>query len=186
MTTAGTKVTLSGYVDYSFTYNFNAPSNNNNNLRVFDNDADGYSMHLAELCFDALPTKPGEAGFRLDLAFGQDVRFFKSTDKFVWNSQARMNDFVDNDFKQAYIEYIVPVGCEGNKKGIVLDMGKFTTWAGYETIETADNINSSRSFLFGYAIPFTHTGIRATYNVLDSECAGKWRTVGARRCERLG
>lgn len=79
--------------------------------------------------------------------------------------------------KQAYIEYLVPIGCEGSKKVITLDMGQFVTWAGAETIEAADNINSSRSLLFGYAIPFTHTGMRATYKVFDSDC-NHW-TVGA-------
>ena len=124
VTTGGTKVTLSGYIDTSFEFNGNDPSNNNNNFRVFDNDANGFNLHLAELSFGALPSKPGEAGFQLDLAFGSDVRVFKSTDKFVWNSQARANDFVDTDFKQAFIEYIIPVGCPGNKKGITLDFGK--------------------------------------------------------------
>jgi hypothetical protein len=89
-----------------------------------------------------------------------------------------LTDFIDSDIKQAYIEYIVPVGCAGNKKGITLDMGKFVTWAGAEVIEGADNINSSRSFLFTYAIPFTHTGMRATYKVFDSDC-NKWTIGGA-------
>ena len=178
VTTGGQKITLGGYIDYSFTYNFNDPSNKNNNLRVFDTDFDGYNVHLAELTFNALPAKAGEAGFELDLAYGTDVRVFAPSDKTTWNSQARNNEMVTSDFKQAYIEYLVPFGCEGSKKMITLDMGLFTTWAGAETIEGADNINSSRSFLFGYAIPFTHTGIRATYKLFDSDC-NHWTIGGA-------
>ena len=148
-------------------------------MRCFDNDPNGFNMHLAELIFDASPAKPGEVGFRVDLAFGSDVRLFKATDKFVRNSVARLNDFADADFKQAYIEYIIPVGCPGEKKGITLDMGKFVTWAGEEWIEAADNIMTSHSFLFTYAIPYTHTGVRATYDVFDNHCMGKWTVGGA-------
>ena len=41
--------------------------------------------------------------------------------------------------------------------------GKFETLAGAEVIEDPANANISRSILFGYAIPFTHTGARLTY-----------------------
>ncbi len=41
--------------------------------------------------------------------------------------------------------------------------GKFETLAGAEVIEDPANANISRSILFGYAVPFTHTGARATY-----------------------
>jgi len=41
--------------------------------------------------------------------------------------------------------------------------GKFVTLAGAEVIEAKDNWNISRGFLFGYAIPFAHTGVRTTY-----------------------
>ncbi len=44
-----------------------------------------------------------------------------------------------------------------------LQAGKFATLAGAEVIEDPANANVSRSILFGYAIPFTHTGARLTY-----------------------
>lgn len=177
--TSGRAIKIGGYVDTSFQYNFNRPDNQNNNLRVFDTDSNGFNIHLAELTFDGLPTKPGEAGFRIDLAYGTDTRVFKAQDKTALPAN-RLTNYIDSDFKQAYISYIVPLpGCAscGTKKGVTVDFGKFVTWAGYETIEGADNFNSSRSFLFGYAIPFTHTGVRATYDVFNSEC-NKW-TIGA-------
>lgn len=177
VTTGGQKLTIGGYLDTSFEYNFNQPSNNNSNLRVFDNDANGFNVHLAELTFNALPEKPGQAGFEMDIAYGTDTRVFAPTDKYTWQSQARQNGFIDTCLKQAYIEYLMPVGCD-KKNFITLDMGQFVTWAGAETIEAADNINSSRSLLFGYAIPFTHTGVRATYKVFDSDC-NKWTVGGA-------
>lgn len=44
-----------------------------------------------------------------------------------------------------------------------LDIGKFETLAGYEVIESPSDNNTSRSILFGYAVPFTHTGGRLVY-----------------------
>jgi len=51
-----------------------------------------------------------------------------------------------------------------------IDAGKFITPVGYEVIEGYDgfNDNYSRSFLFGYGIPFTHTGIKVSYSLLES------------------
>jgi Putative beta-barrel porin-2, OmpL-like. bbp2 len=46
--------------------------------------------------------------------------------------------------------------------------GKFVTSAGAEVINSTGNTNFSRSILFGYAIPFTHTGFRASYAASDT------------------
>ena len=44
-----------------------------------------------------------------------------------------------------------------------LDVGKFETLAGYEVIESPNDNQISRSILFGFAVPFTHTGARLVY-----------------------
>jgi hypothetical protein len=49
-----------------------------------------------------------------------------------------------------------------------LTLGKFVTHAGQEVIKSRDDTNFSRSILFGFAIPFTHTGVRATYKAADT------------------
>jgi hypothetical protein len=41
--------------------------------------------------------------------------------------------------------------------------GKFETLAGAELIESPSDLEMSRSILFGYAVPFTHTGARLTF-----------------------
>ena len=46
--------------------------------------------------------------------------------------------------------------------------GKYVTLAGAEVINTPTNTNFSRSILFGYAIPFSHTGLRASYAFSDT------------------
>jgi hypothetical protein len=149
---------IGGYLDTSYQFNLSRPANFNNNQRVFDTDSNGFNLHLAELTFDRLPSDPGQAGFRIDTAFGTDARVIASQDN-TSPPGARNAQFEVVDLKQAYIEYIAGVGCD---KGITIDMGKFVTWMGAEVIESSDNMNASRSFLFG-AIPFTHTGLRATY-----------------------
>jgi len=163
-------LTIGGYLDATYEYNFNHPENQNNNQRIFDSDSAGFNMHLAELTFQRLPTDPGQAGFRIDTAFGTDARVFASQDT-TSTPGARANQLEVVDIKQAYIEYIAGVGCNN---GVTIDMGKFVTWAGAEVIEASDNMNASRSFLFGDAIPFTHTGLRATYSPFKD----KW-TIGA-------
>lgn len=44
-----------------------------------------------------------------------------------------------------------------------LTAGKYETLAGYEVIENPNNNQISRSILFGFAIPFTHTGLRLQF-----------------------
>src|SRR5439155_19480447 len=69
-------------------------------------------------------------------------------------------DAQDNDIQQAYATYVAQLG-----SGLKIDAGKFVNHCSYEVIEGYDgwNDNASHSFLFGYAIPFTHTGARASY-----------------------
>jgi predicted porin len=66
------------------------------------------------------------------------------------------------------VTYKAPIG-----KGLDLKAGKFVTLHGAEVIRRTGNFNVSRSLAFGFAIPFTHTGIMATYPVND------WLTVTA-------
>ncbi|MEO8585704.1 MAG: outer membrane beta-barrel protein, partial [Acidobacteriota bacterium] len=66
--------------------------------------------------------------------------------------------------QQAFVSWIAPVG-----SGLRLDAGKFVTHFGYEVIEGYDgwNDNATRSLLFGYTIPFAHTGMKASYTFSD-------------------
>jgi hypothetical protein len=59
------------------------------------------------------------------------------------------------DVTQAYLAY--------TGGPLTLQAGKFATLAGAEVIEDPSDANVSRSILFGFAVPFTHTGARLTY-----------------------
>lgn len=64
------------------------------------------------------------------------------------------------DIPELYFSYVAPLG-----KGLRFDVGKFATPLGYEVIGGYDgyNDNFSRGFVFGYGVPLTHTGVKASY-----------------------
>jgi len=62
--------------------------------------------------------------------------------------------------------------------GLKLRFGKFATYHGAELIEAKENFNYSRSFLFNFAIPFTHTGFMAGYTFSDAFSANLYIVNG--------
>lgn len=84
-------------------------------------------------------------GGRIEYGFGPDF------DAVASNGQSHSG----NGPIQAYLQ--------AAKGPITFIAGKFSTLAGAEVIEAPGNTNYSRSYQFGNAIPFTHTGVRLTY-----------------------
>ena len=149
---SGQPIEMSGFVDTSYTYNFNEPQTRTNTLRVFDTRANSFMINNAELVVEKKVSADSPTGFRVDLDFGTDSEVVGSVTAGLGTGDDEL------DIQQAYGEYLAPLG-----NGLDIKAGKFVTLHGAEVIESKDNWNLSRSFLFGYAIPFTHTGIRATY-----------------------
>ncbi len=141
---------LYGYVEASYTHNFNNPNSQRNANRIFDVDANSFRPHMAQLVFEKEGKSDGttadRAGFRIKLNFGEDA-------KLTGGSGAD-----DVDYQEAYAQYIAPVG-----NGLDLRIGRMNTLIGYEVIESPLNPNFSRSWLFGLGEPFTTTGLRASY-----------------------
>jgi hypothetical protein len=149
-------VTLNGLVSASYDYNFNVPPSRTNALRVFDFADDTFQLDLLELVLQRQASKPRASGFRVDLALGSSVpRTSSSAGLFRQDSLAE-----DIDMHQVFLTYVAPLG-----SGLRIDAGKFVTHHGYEVIDGYDgwNDDATRSFLFGYAIPYTHVGVRASY-----------------------
>ena len=113
-------------------------------------------MDVAEVVLQKAIGKPGEAGFRIDLAAGSSIPRVSSSFGLLQGQ--------DVDLQQAFVSWIAPVG-----SGLRLDAGKFVTHFGYEVIEGYDayNDNATRSFLFGFTIPYAHTGVKASYTFSD-------------------
>jgi len=142
-------IELSGYVSTSAIYNFNEQNNFGNSGRVFDYDS-GFTPHAFELVIQKPVTDDLPVGFRGDLFFGEDAEVFGAT------GLGSTTDEIE--LQQAFITYRAPLG-----NGLDVKVGKFVTLLGAEVIESKDNWNFSRSYMFGYSIPFTHTGILTTY-----------------------
>jgi len=137
-------LSINGYVDVSYQYlsglgvfSSGTPD------RVFDARHDSLTLHQAAI---TLARQPKEGfGVFVNLTAGQDAEIIKSYP----NTEGSAFDVT-----QAYVQYAT---------GTWTFMGgKFVTLAGAETINPTTNTNFSRSILFGYAIPFTHTGVRVT------------------------
>lgn len=145
-------VRLSGFADASYVFNFNEPKSRKNTVRVFDTEANGFQPHAFELVLEKPVSAESPVGFRADVDFGADAEVVGS----VTTGLGSTTDEID--LQQAYAEVLWGIG-----QGLDMKFGKFVTAHGAEVIESKDNWNFSRSFLFGFAIPFTHTGVRFSY-----------------------
>jgi len=134
-------VTLNGYIDAGYEYSNKIPSD-----RVFDTNRNSFDLHQVDLTVDKQPKE----------GFGGLVNFTAGSDAQVIHS-APVEDS-KFDVTQAYLQYATGA--------LTVIGGKFTTLAGTEVIASPSNNNISRSILFG-AVPFTHTGLRATFAVND-------------------
>jgi hypothetical protein len=148
------KIKIEGMVDAYYSYRFQGTSaDQTNELRIFDTLNNKFSLGFAKVAI-SMPTEP--VGFRLDVGFGPTAALIAS-DLAVANTPGYV---ALQAIEQAYAS--VKLG------GLVtLDFGKFVTSAGSEVIEANNNWLQSRSINFGYAIPFAHTGIRASLPIGD-------------------
>lgn len=165
--TALSSTTLSGYVDTSMQWNpgtgntfvapykFNSPSK-----------ADGFNLDVVQLRIEKpLDESEWAAGYRVDLWAGPDA-----------NTLNTVSTGIHGDFaiRQAYVALRTPVG-----NGLDWKVGVFDSVLGYESVESPNNPNYTRSY--GHSIePQTHTGILATYRFSDlvSASAGVANTMG--------
>jgi hypothetical protein len=150
-------ITFNAFLSASSSVNFNRPASRTNQLRVFDFDDGSIKVDVAELVVQRTASHAGEIGFRLDFTAGASIPRVTAASGLFRNEHGEASDF---DLQQAYLSYAAPVG-----RGLRLDVGKFVTHMGYEVVEGYEAYNDtlSRSFLFGYAEPVTHTGLRVSY-----------------------
>ncbi len=133
-----------GLVYGSYNYNFNSPDSGSNNMRIFDQNHNDFTMDLLQL--EVSKETESGVGFHAVLDYGETAGLIQSD----WGGDLAHNFEV----QQAYMTYTFGIG-----NGIEMKFGKFATLLGGEVIESPYNPNVSRSFMFGYAIPFTHTGV---------------------------
>lgn len=153
------ELTVNGFVSVLYEYNTNRPASGLNLFRSFDDRDNSVSIDAAEIVLQKAVEKPGDVGFRIDAVAGTVARVASAAGLFQGQ---------DFDLQQAFVSYIAPLG-----SGLRFDFGKFVTHMGYEVIEGYDgwNDNATRSFVFGYAFPFTNTGLKASYTFGDELAA---------------
>jgi hypothetical protein len=151
------------YVENSYTFNLTGAGRDaTNELRFYDFD-EGYTFNMAEFSLKKDPSEKYPFGFGLVVTGGQDAQknhaigiFRDDNDAFPFRNTPKV------DLQEAYVSGLIPLG-----SGLTLKAGKFVTLLGYEVIESPNNLNFSRSFLYGLAIPLTHVGVLASYSVTD-------------------
>ncbi len=144
---------LGFYVDTTYQAAFHQPNDQDILLRSLYPEQNQFNINAFTITLSKDPEFSDSAwdliGFRADILFGQQAPLI--------GSQGLTNDVVAP--YQMFLHILAPVG-----NGIDFYAGKFVTLAGYEVIEARYDPNISRSILFGFAIPFTHTGIRSHYS----------------------
>jgi hypothetical protein len=159
--TAQKGITLSGYVDVSYTNMFGGRGTGFGGAQSvghqFDTNNNNFNVDAVKIALEkALPDKnEWAAGFRVDVIGGQDAKTLGDTNFGGVGAGVAL--------EQALVKFRVPVG-----NGLDIYAGKFVTFLGYEVIESPANLNFSRGLLFTNAIPLTHTGVYADYKFNDT------------------
>ncbi len=166
--TALSSTTISGYVDTSAQWN---PGTGNMNVPAYKfnspSKADGFNLDVVDIKI-AKPLDEGQwsAGYNVDLLYGPDANVYGTS-----STGINTSDFA---IRQAYVSLRAPVG-----NGLDFKMGVFDSIIGYESFESGNDPNYTRSY--GNTIePQTHTGVLATYRFCDwfAASAGVADTVG--------
>lgn len=170
-------ITVTGFVDTQYNNNFSNHTTNpnvtgggaGNPQRSFDNNQNTFTLNNAEFDIEKLANPEGGAGFRVDMSAGEDIRAIDNANTASANNTANSKF----GFQQAYVQLVAPLSFFNDSEvfGDTIDIkaGRMVTLAGAEVIEGRDNWNISRSYMFGLAIPFTHTGVRSTYKLFQDK-----------------
>jgi hypothetical protein len=144
-------ISVNGYIDVGYTHaDRNIEGGPGVSTRVFDSQNNSFALHQFGLSVSKLP-KQGFGGL-VNVTVGSDAQVIHSFPEPAGGGSMF-------DVTQAYAQYA------GGP--LTLIAGKYATLQGTEVIWSPSNTNVSRSILFG-AIPFTHTGVRATWAVSDT------------------
>jgi putative OmpL-like beta-barrel porin-2 len=150
-------ITTSGYIDAGYSYanrNIEGAVGGPTGVstRVFDSQNNSFALHQLGLTIAKQP-KEGFGGL-VNFTIGKDAQVIHSFPEFTSGTTGSMFDVT-----QAYAQWA--------SGPVTVIAGKFTTLHGTEVIASSGNTNISRSILFG-AVPFTHTGLRATWAMSDT------------------
>jgi hypothetical protein len=146
--TALSATTISGYVDTSAVWN---PGTGNANPAPYSFNAgkqDGFNVDAIDIKLSK-PLEEGKwsAGYVAELNYGPDATAIDGPGV--------------APIRQAYVDLGVPVG-----NGLELKMGRWDNILGYETSDSLNNPNWTRSYGYSFE-PTEHTGLLASYKFAD-------------------
>lgn len=147
------EVTVGGYAETFWSYNFNRPSNGVTNLRGFDNRHN--SISLSNVALDASGSA-GDVTARVVLQAGltPNTYYLAEPAAAAAGGVGESDRVTWRNVQQAYGAYNVAGG------SVTVEAGLFLSPIGPESLPIKDSWNFSRSNLF-YGLPFYHTGVRA-------------------------
>jgi hypothetical protein len=147
--------TVNGYVEAGYNIHFSDPNVDHAvPLRVYDAPGHSFALHAAHLAVthkfndNISAVIEVDAGRDAAVNSGAAVYPFKISPQFAF------------DIQEAYANYA--------SGGWTLTAGKFVTYEGIEVIEGPLNPTITRGLLYGWAEPFTHTGVKLHYAPSDS------------------
>jgi len=144
------KIDISGYADLYYQFDFGRPPVNGGvNGRWYDINHDAYRLAALQLDLLHAPTDRSPFGFFVSLYGGKNADILATTEPGGINTY--------KDFMQAYVTYRF-----AGKAPTTIDFGKWYAFIGYEALDSRNNDNYSRSFLFTSLEPDYMTGFRVT------------------------
>lgn len=156
------ELTISSGLSTAFQWDFNEPADYKVPYR-FNTTHSRYFVDLFQLSFGyRAEPEPGQFGGKIVFNAGRLARRMKAD----WNGSGVVPDTwwenKEAELQEAFVTYNVDIG-----NGLTLKGGKFVTIIGNEVIEPWANPTFSRSYMFTWGGPYTHTGGLATYAVTD-------------------
>lgn len=157
-------VRLGGWVEAGYSYGLNGGGSDGGisgtpaeNV-VTGDDSNDFNLNAVRLILEKPLSDENTwaAGFRLDIAIGEDYRWGLDNEPGLGNGDGAIN------FEAAYVALRVPVG-----RGIDLMIGKWPSPIGYEASDRAENDNVTFGAVGTYLEAGFHTGILALAPVTD-------------------
>ncbi|HLP00349.1 MAG TPA: outer membrane beta-barrel protein, partial [Fimbriimonas sp.] len=149
---AGDEFKFSGWLDTYYQHDFNKSALGTNLAgRQFDPRAGTFELASAQVNFKW--TRSEAFSLVAELALGRTPGISSAYDAANGNS--------NQIFQQLYASFT-------QKNGATLDIGKFNTWVGYESVYVVDNANYSLATLTNFAQPTWHVGARYSKPVSET------------------
>jgi hypothetical protein len=155
---------ISGWIETSFTANFDSPKDNQNFGRLFDDRSNELVVNQAVVNFErALKKGPDfDWGFKLQLLYGTDARYLHSLGMRFHQVE---NGQYQGDIPEVFLSLHLPLLTDG---GVDVKVGKFVTLVALETVDPNGNTFYSHTYIFNFGVPTNHTGILFTFHASEA------------------